>query len=83
LQLKKSEHQVHKLNITCGREIRCGEGLGCVWGEADQSVEVVGGGGTQDHAKAGFLAPSDRYGAYTLIIGCGKEIKCGGDGECV
>ena len=29
------------------------------------------------------MTPSDRYGAYALVIGHGKEIRCGGGGECV
>jgi len=33
--------------------------------------------------EAGFLTPSDRYGAYALVIDRGKEMKYGGVGGSV
>jgi hypothetical protein len=33
--------------------------------------------------EAGFLTPSDRYRAHTLVIGHGKKIKYGGCGGSV
>jgi hypothetical protein len=32
------------LVIDCGKEMKYGEGVGCVWGGLDQTVKVVEGG---------------------------------------
>jgi hypothetical protein len=66
LRLKKSGHRAHELDITCGRKMRCGEGLGSVWGEADQTVEVVGGGYSRLR-EGRILTPRDTYGVYTVL----------------